>query len=164
MNAPIVGAFPSAYASSSDGGCLDSNSLGPGSGTRLGIPVSFEAPHRNPFVPLHAQAIDLVDDPTLIREYEAHHRAVWPEVVEGLRAIGIRRMRIWRTGCRLFMVFEAPEEFDPARDYQSYAEDPRCREWDELMREYQRRIPAATDEPGWWTPMTEIFDLEEQSA
>ncbi|MFM7261399.1 MAG: L-rhamnose mutarotase, partial [bacterium] len=37
-----------------------------------------------------AQAIDLVDDPTRIDEYLRHHRAVWPEVTEGLRRIGIR--------------------------------------------------------------------------
>lgn len=109
-------------------------------------------------MPTFAQAIDLVDDPVLIAAYERHHRAVWPEVVVALREIGIREMRIFRLGCRLFMVFEAAEGFDPARDYQRYAEDPRCREWDELMRHYQRRAPGS-QEGQWWASMELVFDL-----
>ena len=110
-----------------------------------------------------AQALDLVDDPDRIAEYRHHHAQAWPEVVRGLRAIGIRRLRIWLTGTRLFMTFEAPDDFDPDRDYQSYAEDPRCDEWDRLMRTYQRRIPTADPtDGGWWTPMDLVFDLEEQ--
>lgn len=109
-----------------------------------------------------AQAIDLSDDPEMIRVYKAHHRQVWPEVVRALRAAGITRMRIFLAGTRLFMYFEAPEGFDPARDYQAYAADPRCQEWDLLMRTFQRQLAGAT--PGapdaWWTPMEMIFDLE----
>lgn len=109
-------------------------------------------------MPTYAQAIDLVDDPGLIREYEEHHRRVWPEVRRALRAIGIVEMRIFRAGTRLVMVFEARDGFEPARDYQAYAADPRCREWDELMRKYQRPIAGAP--PGaWWTPMSELFRL-----
>lgn len=107
----------------------------------------------------YAMTLDLMDDPNRIAEYEAHHVAAWPEVVAGLRRIGIRRMRIYRCGTRLFMYYEAPEEFNPARDYQSYAEDPRCREWDELMRGYQQQVPGAS-EGSWWTPMSQVFDLE----
>ena len=105
-----------------------------------------------------AQAIDLVDDPVRIDEYLRHHRAVWPEVTAGLRAIGIRGMRIWRGGTRLFMLVETDDDFDPAR-YQSYASNPRTREWDELMRTFQRPTPFA--KPGeWWAPLEEVFDLD----
>lgn len=105
-----------------------------------------------------AQALDLKDDPALIREYVDHHRHVWPEVTAALRKIGISRMQIFLLGTRLFMVYEAPDRFDPARDYQSYAADPRCRAWDELMRRFQQPAPGAkpTD---WWTPMDCIFEL-----
>lgn len=112
-------------------------------------------------MPIFAQAIDLVDDAALIAEYERHHLAAWPEVVSALREIGIREMRIFRLGSRLFMVFEAAEGFDPARDYQRYAEDPTCRAWDELMRRYQRRAPGAR-EGEWWASMEQVFDLESQ--
>ena len=108
-----------------------------------------------------AMALDLVADPERIAEYEAYHRKVWPEVLSGLRGIGITRMRIFRCGTRLFMCFEAPDGFDPATDYQAYAADPRCREWDDLMRTYQRRVPVASPDV-WWTPMDLVFDLETQ--
>lgn len=103
-------------------------------------------------------AMDLDPDPDRIAEYEAHHRAVWPEVVAGLRGIGIRQMRIYRCGSRLFMTCEVPVGFDPVRDYQTYADDPRCREWDALMRTYQRQVPSA-DPEAWWTPMDPVFEL-----
>ena len=110
-------------------------------------------------MPYFAQALDLKDDPVLIDEYLRHHRQVWPEVVQALRAIGITRMRLFRIGTRLFMYYEAPQGFDPARDDQAYAADPRCQAWDELMRRFQRPVPGAP--PGaWWTPMEPVFDLE----
>ncbi|MFZ4575550.1 MAG: L-rhamnose mutarotase [Phycisphaerales bacterium] len=105
-----------------------------------------------------AQMLDLKDDPALIAEYKRHHEAVWPEVVLALRAAGIASMRIYLGGNRLFMTFEAPDEFDPARDFQRYAEDPRCRAWDDLMRTFQQRVPGARS-GGWWEPMEAVFEL-----
>ncbi|MBL9032964.1 MAG: L-rhamnose mutarotase [Phycisphaerae bacterium] len=107
----------------------------------------------------YAQALDLVDDPSLIAAYKEHHRAVWPEVVAALRGLGIARLRIFLHGTRLFMYYEAPDAFDPARDYQAYAANARCAAWDALMRGFQRRVPGAR--PGeWWSPMELVFDLE----
>jgi len=40
-------------------------------------------------------ANDLKDDPQLIEEYEQHHRAVWAENLEGIRASGILTMDIF---------------------------------------------------------------------
>ena len=105
---------------------------------------------------MFAQAIDLVDDAAMVAEYEAHHRAVWPETVRALEGIGIRWMRIWRVGTRLFMVFEAGEGFEPARDFQRYAADPKAAEWDALMRRYQRRVPGAKAGE-WWAAMEPVF-------
>lgn len=109
-----------------------------------------------------AQTLDLVDDPARIAEYVAYHERVWPEVLDGLRSIGISDMRIFLAGNRLFMTYTAPDDFDPTRDYQTYSQDPRVAEWDALMRTYQQRVPFAEtlDDPGeWWTPMRTIFDL-----
>lgn len=113
----------------------------------------------------YAQTLELIDDPTRIAEYVHYHRAVWPEVLRGLAAIGIRTMRIYLHGNRLFMYMEAPDSFNPARDYQAYANDPRTGEWDELMRTYQQRVPAADPADGrWWSEMTEVFNLQDQLA
>lgn len=105
-----------------------------------------------------AQTLELKNDPETIEQYRKHHRSVWPEVTDALRAIGIRSMRIFLVGNRLFMVFEAPESFDPFRDFQRYTANPKCREWDEFMRTFQQRVPFAR-EGEWWTPMEEVFDL-----
>jgi L-rhamnose mutarotase len=110
-----------------------------------------------------AQALDLKDDPALIRRYLELHRRVWPEVVEALRAVGIHRMKIYLLGTRLFMYAEALDGFDPRRDYQAYLRNPRCREWDDLMRHMQQPAPGAP-EGQWWATMQEVFDLEAADA
>ncbi len=106
-----------------------------------------------------AQALDLVDDPRVVARYEEYHRAVWPEVKQALRAIGIEDMKIFRIGNRLFMTYEAPDDFDPARDFLKYTSVPKAREWDELMRQFQRPVPAAP-EGAWWAAMDKVFDLD----
>ena len=106
-----------------------------------------------------AQALDLKDDPALIAQYKRHHAAVWPEVTAALRAIGITRMKLFLLGTHLFMYYEAPDSFNPARDYQTYVANPKAQAWDALMRTFQQRVPEAR--PGdWWAPMDLVFDLE----
>jgi L-rhamnose mutarotase len=105
-------------------------------------------------MPTFAQCLDLVDDPARIAEYRRLHERIWPEVAAGLRELGLCNMRIWISGTRLFMTYDAPEGFDPARDYQGYAAQPRVREWDELMRTFQRRVPTARD--GEWLSLIHI--------
>jgi L-rhamnose mutarotase len=46
----------------------------------------------------YGRTLNLKDDPEVIRRYDDYHRAVWPEVERGLRAIGIERMLIYRLG------------------------------------------------------------------
>ncbi|UZK65453.1 L-rhamnose mutarotase [Sphingomonas sp. M1-B02] len=103
-------------------------------------------------------ALDLVDDPDLIAEYEAHHAAgrVWPEVTADIRATGIIGMEIWRTGNRLFMIMEV------AKDYpRSSGSEPRDAAWQQLMWRFQKPLPHAA--PGEkWVPMSRIYDLREQ--
>ena len=107
----------------------------------------------------YAQALDLKDDPALIAEYKTYHKHVWPEVKAALRGIGIKTMRIYLVGTRLFMYFEAPDGFVPERDFQAFADTPRGAAWDRLMRRFQQRVPGA-GAGEWWTPMELVFDLE----
>jgi L-rhamnose mutarotase len=108
----------------------------------------------------YARSLDLKDDPDIIAAYDAHHRAVWPEVERGLRAIGIERMLIWRLGTRLFMLMETVDDFDEDRDWPRYMEsDPRIAEWQSLMDSMQQPAPGAR--PGeWWADMDLVFALE----
>ena len=103
-------------------------------------------------------ALDLAGDAELIAEYERLHGpgAVWPAVIEHLRATGVEGMEIWRTGDRLFMIAEVSSDY-PRR----VATPPEVDRWEELMWRFQRPLPHAA-EGEKWVPMTRIFSLDEQ--
>ena len=107
-----------------------------------------------------AQVLDLKNDPEIIERYEEYHRAVWPEVLEALRGIGIHRMEIFRVGTHLFMYYSAPDDFDPSHDFQGYtASSKKAREWNDLMSTFQQKVPEAGPDD-WWTPGKLVFDTE----
>lgn len=105
-------------------------------------------------------ALDLKDDPALIAEYERWHQPgnIWPEIVDSLRAAGIRDMEIFRAGNRLFMLMEVDDDFSPAAKAAADAADPRVQAWEALMWKFQQPLPFA--QPGEkWVAMTPIFSL-----
>ena len=105
-----------------------------------------------------AMTLNLKDDPQTIETYKEYHRKVWPEVLEGLKDIGISEMKIFLLGRRLFMYVEAEDDFEPGRDFQRYQSSDRAREWDALMRRYQEPVSQAKADD-WWVGMEEVFDL-----
>ena len=103
-------------------------------------------------------ALDLKDDPTLIAEYETHHKNVWPEIQKSIRDAGIQRMEIYRTGARLFMIMETNDSFSFEQKALADAANPTVREWEQLMWKYQQGLPTAR--PGEkWIIMNKIFEL-----
>ncbi len=104
--------------------------------------------------------LELRDDQNTIDEYRRYHREVWPEVISGLRSIGIQKMKIFLLGTRMFMYIETPDDFDLATDFQRYTDSsPRAAEWDVMMREFQVRVAVAGDDE-WWAGMEEVFDID----
>jgi L-rhamnose mutarotase len=109
-------------------------------------------------------ALDLADDPQAIAGYEAWHRAdrIWPAVVESLRGSGLTGLEIFRTGNRLCLIMEAPDDFSLETKAAADAADPEVQAWERLMWTFQRALPWAA--PGEkWTPMQRIFSLTEIS-
>lgn len=105
-------------------------------------------------------ALDLKDDPALIGAYEAHHRAVWPEILASIRDSGISSLEIFRTGNRMCMILETEDDFSFDAKAAADAADPRVQAWEELMWTYQQALPMAR--PGEkWLLMEKIFDLRE---
>jgi L-rhamnose mutarotase len=104
--------------------------------------------------------LDLKDDPALIARYEAHHRAVWPEVTRHLAASGVTAMEIYRLGTRLCMVMETDDAvFDAERMARAQREDPRLAEWERTMWTFQ--APTAWTPPGAkWVAAQRIFDFD----
>jgi L-rhamnose mutarotase len=106
----------------------------------------------------YGRTLMLRDDPQLIETYKAYHRDVWPEVTARLRDVGVREMRIFLLGTRMFMYVETNDDFDLVRDFGRVNDDPKSKEWDVLMRTLQQPAPEAP--PGaWWADMEQVFDL-----
>lgn len=103
-------------------------------------------------------ALDLKDDPSLIAEYEAYHRNVWPEIRDSITAAGITALEIYRAGNRMFMIMEVGGSFSFERKSAMDAANPKVQEWEALMWKYQQAIPVA--KPGEkWVLMDKIFTL-----
>ena len=107
-----------------------------------------------------ALAVDLKDDPDLIKEYCDHHANVWPEVASSLKQVGVVEMNIYRVGLRLFMVIEAADDFDMESGLPGYLKlHPRCQEWEDMMDKFHERLPYA--QPGEkWARMENVCHLE----
>ena len=107
----------------------------------------------------HFLALDLKDDPALIAEYEVYHRDIWPEVREHLKAHGVTAMEIHRLGTRMVMLMETDDaRHDPEAMALATRDNPKIRQWEELMWKFQAPTPW-TPEGEKWTAMTRIFCL-----
>lgn len=103
-------------------------------------------------------ALDLIDDPELIADYERHHNEIWPEIVASIRSAGIDVLDIYRTGNRLFMIIEASDQFSFAEKAKADAANSKVQEWETLMWKFQQALPWA--KPGEkWILMEKIFGL-----
>jgi L-rhamnose mutarotase len=104
----------------------------------------------------HCLALDLVEDPALIAEYEEWHRAVWPEILQSIRDSGIEVMEIYRLENRLFMIMETGPAFSFERKATMDEANPEVQRWEELMWKCQVAIPGG--KPGEkWRLMERIF-------
>ena len=103
-------------------------------------------------------ALDLVNDPVLIAEYDQYHRAVWPGILAAIRNAGIAAMEIYRVENRLFMIMETGPGFSFAAKAEADKANPEVQEWEALMWRYQQAIPGSN--PGEkWRLMDQIFVL-----
>ena len=58
--------------------------------------------------------MSLKDDAQLIEDYKKVHApgAVWPEITDGMREVGILDMEIYIQGTRLFMIMDTIPDFN----------------------------------------------------
>lgn len=105
-------------------------------------------------------ALDLVDDPRLIAEYDNWHKSsnCWPEVKKSLLDSGITNMEIYRTGNRLFMILEAADSFSFESKAALDASNEKVQQWEQLMWTFQKPLPWAK-EGEKWIVMDKIFQL-----
>ncbi|XP_054164767.1 L-fucose mutarotase-like [Oppia nitens] len=102
--------------------------------------------------------LDLKDDPKIIAEYERYHRNVWPEIKKSISDSGIRDLEIYRINDRMFMIMETEDNFSFDKKSQMDSNNPKVKEWEELMSNFQKALPFA--KPGEkWVLMDRIFKL-----
>jgi L-rhamnose mutarotase len=103
-------------------------------------------------------ALDLVNDPSLIEEYEQYHKKIWPEISASIKESGIRQMQIYRVENRLMMIMIVDDHFSFAKKNAIDSTNEKVLEWEKLMWKYQRSLPGS--KPGEkWRMMELIFDL-----
>lgn len=102
--------------------------------------------------------LDLVNDDTLISEYEKYHEKIWPEIEESIRTAGIADMQIYRFQNRLFMIMDTEDNFSFEAKAKSDEANSKVQEWEELMWKYQKALPGS--KPGEkWQLARKIFQL-----
>ncbi len=107
----------------------------------------------------HCLTLDLKDDPQSIAEYKRYHQQLWPEITASLKQSGVEDAEIYLLGTRMFMILEVNDKFSFEAKARADQENPRVREWEELMWKFQRAMPQA--KPGEkWLLMERIFKLE----
>lgn len=108
------------------------------------------------------QTLDLKDSPELIAAYKKLHSpdGIWPEVMAGIRQVGILEMEIYLLGTRLFMIVEMPENVDWNEAMAKLATLPKQAEWEALTARYQQASASAGSAEKWQL-MERIFHLYE---
>ncbi len=108
----------------------------------------------------YCQTLQLRDNPELIAQYRDRHsrEKAWPEILEGIREVGILEMEIYIRGTLLFMIVETPVDFDWNSAMARLATLPRQQEWEDYMSIFQNAGAGATSAEKW-QPMERMFHL-----
>lgn len=116
-------------------------------------------PYNGP-VKRFCQTLDLKDNPELIAEYRRRHSEgeVWREIIDGIKEVGILEMEIYLLGTRLFMIVEAPVDFNWDEAMARLSTLPRQQEWEDYMSEFQVAAQGASSNDKWQM-MERIFHL-----
>ena len=111
------------------------------------------------------QTLDLRENPDLIATYRRLHsrEGIWPEILQGIREVGILEMEIYLLGTRLFMIVEMPQELEWDEVMSRLATLPKQAEWEALTAQYQQAEATATSDAKW-KMMERIFHLYENEA
>lgn len=108
----------------------------------------------------YCRTLQLRDNPELIAMYRDRHAEgnIWPEILEGIRSVGILEMEIYIRGTLLFMIIETVPDLDLDEAMTSLATLPRQQEWEDYMSIFQDCGEGATSDQKW-QPMERMFHL-----
>lgn len=108
----------------------------------------------------YCQTLDLRNEPKLIAEYRRRHEKgnIWPEIIDGIRSVGILEMEIYILGTRLFMIVETPVDFNWDDAMAKLSTLPRQAEWEDYMSLFQQAEAGASSAEKWQM-MERMFHL-----
>jgi L-rhamnose mutarotase len=97
------------------------------------------------------KTLELRNDPELIAAYKKVHARenLWPEIMQGIREVGIIDMEIYLAGTRLFMIMDTVPDFDHEKAMTELAQKPRQKEWEAYVSRFQRSSAEATADEKW---------------
>lgn len=110
----------------------------------------------------YCKTLKLEDNSALIEEYKKAHAMgnTWPEIGQGMRAVGILDMEIYIHGTTLFMIMDTVADFDHEQAFKELATKPRQAEWEAHMSQFQKTsADASADEK--WQLMERIYELDQ---
>lgn len=110
----------------------------------------------------YCQTLSLRDDPALISLYRKAHSCpeFWPEILKGIKEVGILEMEIYLRGTLLFMIVETPLDFNWTEAMTRLATLPRQQEWEDYVARFQAAEPGLPS-TGKWQPLERIFFIYE---
>jgi len=108
----------------------------------------------------YCKTLTLQEDSALIAQYKQAHApgAVWPEVGQGMREIGILKMEIYLAGRQLFMIMDTVADFDHDKAMTVLASKPRQAEWEAYVSQFQKTTASSTANEKWQL-MERIYEL-----
>ncbi len=117
--------------------------------------------YREP-VKRYCQVMEITDNPELISKYRECHASgkAWPEVLEGIREVGILEMEMYILGNKVMMIVETPLDFEWKSAMAKLATLPRQADWESFVAAMQGCDPSATSDQKWQL-MERMFYLYE---
>lgn len=112
----------------------------------------------------YCKTLTLKDNPELIKKYKEVHAmgAVWPEVTQGMKEVGIVDMEIYIHHNELFMIMDTILDFDHNLAMEKLSKKPRQSEWEKFVSKFQNTSEnaAANDK---WQLMERIFKIDQKN-
>ena len=113
----------------------------------------------------YCKTLLLKNDPQLIEDYKKVHApgAAWPEIMQGMKEVGILDMEIYLDGNRLFMIMDTVADFDHEKAMAELATKPRQSEWEAYVSRFQKTTEDASADDKWQL-MDRIFELDQKEV
>lgn len=111
----------------------------------------------------YCKTLELEQDPAKIAEYKRLHARgnAWPEISDGMKAVGIIDMEIYISGTTLFMIMDTVPDFDHDEAMTRLAGMERQAEWEKTVSPFQKTAPGSSAKEKWRL-LERIYKLDEK--